>query len=250
MKPDDCQVSGIKRRRESTVSGERELHVSADQQLSAVSDGKDPVNNTLKEITSRSALKAAPELLGWTLLVNGVGGRIVEVEAYCGSDDPASHAAKGETARTVAMFGPPGHLYIYRSFGIHWCVNITCQPPGVGEGVLLRALEPTHGLDTMRQRRSRHAVDGNISKAVSDKMLCSGPGRLAQALGLNDSYYGRDLIEQPFQLIPPSGRVEYETTPRVGISQAVERPWRFVESGSPWVSPARFKKCSSLRTSI
>jgi DNA-3-methyladenine glycosylase len=116
--------------------------------------------------------------------------------------------------------------------------------------VLLRALEPTHGLERMRQRRSNSSKAGNNSIAVSDKLLCSGPGRLAQALGLDDSHYGRDLCEEPFQLIPPSRRVEYEATPRVGISQAVERPWRFFESGSPWISPARFKKFTPPKDSV
>lgn len=183
---------------------------------------------TLAEITSGSSVEAARALLGWTLLHDGVGGRVVEVEAYA-SDDPASHSYRGETARTRAMFGPPGHLYVYRSYGLHWCANVTCGPVGVGAAVLLRALEPTDGLDVMRRRRG----------GVADRLLCAGPGRLTQALGLDATHDGADLARPPFALVPPAEPVELETTPRIGISRATERPWRFVERGTPWASRGR-----------
>lgn len=172
---------------------------------------------SFEELVGGSALAAAPLLLGWTLLVDGVGGRIVEVEAY-EPGDPASHSYRGRTPRNVAMFGPPGHLYVYRSYGVHWCANITCGPQGTGAAVLLRALEPTDGLDAMRRRR-----------AVTDpRLLCSGPGRLTQALGIDASHDGADLSAPPFRLVPPERVPPHEATPRIGISKAVELPWRFV----------------------
>ncbi len=183
---------------------------------------------TFAELVARSVHDVAPALIGWTLLVDGVGGRIVEVEAYA-DDDPASHAFGGATKRNASMFGPPGHLYVYRSYGIHWCVNVVCERPGRGAGVLLRALEPTHGLDRMHVRRG-----------VGDlRLLCSGPGRLAQALGLTDAYDGADLSEPPFELVAPAGPAVVERTPRIGISRAVEQPWRYVEAASNWSSRRR-----------
>lgn len=172
---------------------------------------------TLEEVTGAGALAAAPALLGWTLLLDGVGGRIVEVEAY-EPDDPASHSYRGETPRNGAMFGPPGRLYVYRSYGVHWCVNVTCGPPGVGAAVLLRALEPTHGLDAMRARRG----------GVADRLLCSGPGRLTQALGIDGGHDGADPSIAPFALLAPPLPVEAVASPRVGISRATDLPWRFV----------------------
>jgi DNA-3-methyladenine glycosylase len=127
------------------------------------------------------------------------------------------------------MFGPPGHLYVYRSYGLHWCANVTCGPVGVGAAVLLRALEPTVGLDAMRRRRGD----------VDDRLLCAGPGRLTQALGLDATHDGADLSRPPFALVPPTAPIEFETTPRIGISRATERPWRFVERGTPWASRGR-----------
>jgi DNA-3-methyladenine glycosylase len=183
---------------------------------------------TLAELVRGGVHDVAPALVGWTLLVDGVGGRIVELEAYA-EDDPASHAFGGATQRNASMFGPPGHLYVYRSYGIHWCANVVCEPPGRGAGVLLRALEPTHGLDRMRARRG----------VVDERLLCSGPGRLTQALGLTGADDGADLSLPPFALVPPAVPAVVERTPRIGISRAVEQPWRYVEAGSSWPSRRR-----------
>jgi DNA-3-methyladenine glycosylase len=175
---------------------------------------------TLIETVSVGAVEAAPALLGWTFLHDGVGGRIVEVEAYDG--DEASHAYRGPTPRTTAMFGAPGRLYVYRSYGVHWCMNIVCRPPGQAAAVLIRALAPTHGVETMKDRRSTDDL----------QRLCSGPGRLTEALGINGSHDGSDLRAAPFLLVPPSEPVEWVATPRVGITRAAELPWRFVERGT------------------
>jgi DNA-3-methyladenine glycosylase len=183
---------------------------------------------TFAELVAGSVHDAAPALIGWTLLLDGVGGRIVEVEAYA-ADDPASHSYRGPTRRTAVMFGPPGHLYVYRSYGLHWCANIVCEKAGRGAAVLLRALEPTDGLDEMRARRG-----------VADvRLLCAGPGRLTQALGLTREHDGADLTRPPFALVPPAAPVPIERTPRIGITKAVEQPWRYVEAGSSWSSRAR-----------
>ena len=183
---------------------------------------------TLAHLLRRGVHEVAQGIIGWTLLVDGVGGRIVEVEAYA-DDDPASHAFGGPTARNASMFGPPGHLYVYRSYGLHWCANIVCEKAGRGAAVLLRALEPTDGLDEMRARRG-----------VADvRLLCAGPGRLTQALGLTREHDGADLTRPPFALVPPAAPVPIERTPRIGITKAVEKPWRYVEAGSSWSSRAR-----------
>jgi len=183
---------------------------------------------TFRQLVAGSVHDAAPALVGWTLLVDGVGGRIVEVEAYA-PDDPASHSFRGKTARNGVMFGPPGRLYVYRSYGIHWCANVVCEQPGTAAAVLLRALEPTHGLDRMRGRRG-------VTEA---RLLCSGPGRLTQALGLTGADDGADLSLPPFELVPPAARATVDATPRIGITRAAEVPWRFVERGSSWSSRAR-----------
>jgi len=163
---------------------------------------------------------AARGLIGWTLLVDGVGGPIVEAEAYR-HDDPASHAFPGPTVRNAVMFGPPGRLYVYLSYGIHWCVNIVCGPEGVGGGVLIRALEPVEGIDVMRARRGRDEL----------RELTSGPGRVGQALGA-----GPWLAGQPADLRPPKQRRAVVATERIGISRAVDQPWRFLDPESRYVS--------------
>jgi DNA-3-methyladenine glycosylase len=180
------------------------------------------------ELVAASVHDAAPGLIGWTLLVDGVGGRIVEVEAYA-ADDPASHSFRGPTPRAAVMFGPPGRLYVYRSYGLHWCANIVCEEPGRGAALLLRALEPTHGVDRMRQRRG---VD-------DPRLLCAGPGRLTQALGLTGAHNTADLGAPPFELLAPSAAAAVERTPRIGISRATDRLWRYVEVGSSWSSRSR-----------
>lgn len=180
------------------------------------------------ELVAGSVHDAAPMLVGWTLLVDGVGGRIVEVEAYEQGDE-ASHSFRGPTPRTEVMFGEPGHLYVYRSYGLHWCANVVCEPRGHGAAILLRALEPTYGLESMRARRGLDHT----------RLLCSGPGRLTQALGLTGADNGADLTAPPFALRPPDAPSVVERTPRIGISRAVDRPWRYVEAGSSWSSRAR-----------
>jgi DNA-3-methyladenine glycosylase len=187
--------------------------------------GADPDIEEPWATMGRSVHDAAPALIGWTLLVDDVGGVIVETEAYA-SDDPASHSFPGLTRRNATMFGPPGHLYVYRSYGIHWCANVVCEPEGTGAAVLLRALEPTHGLEEMRRRRGLE----------DERLLCSGPGRLTQAVGLAREHDGLRLDRPPFRMLPPAGRVEVAVATRVGISRAGELPWRYVLNCSPFVS--------------
>jgi DNA-3-methyladenine glycosylase len=186
------------------------------------------VTPALRATLERSVHEAARALVGWTFLANGVGGRIVEVEAYA-PDDPASHSYRGETHRNAAMFGPPGRLYVYRSYGVHWCANVVCGEEGLGAAVLLRALEPTHGVEFMRARRG-----------LEDELrLCSGPGRLTQALGISGEHDGLPLDRPPFELAPPAERLDVVTGPRVGISQAAGHPWRYSLRGSSFVSRPR-----------
>ena len=167
----------------------------------------------------------ARQLIGVTVLIGGVGGRIVETEAYDG-EDPASHSFTGPTERNLAMFGPPGHAYVYRSYGIHWCLNFVCREQGHGAGVLIRALEPVAGLETMRERRG----------TGDEWLLCSGPGKLCQALGVTRALNGRALDGPPFELAPAAKDIEVVAGPRIGISKAVDVPWRFGLAGSRWVS--------------
>ncbi|WP_313315111.1 DNA-3-methyladenine glycosylase [Pulveribacter sp.] len=177
---------------------------------------------------TRPAHELAPLLVGVTLLVDGVGGRIVEVEAYDGSD-PASHSFNGPTARNAAMFGPPGRAYVYRSYGVHWCLNLVCASEGDGAAVLIRALQPTHGLEAMRARRGLQ----------DERLLCAGPGRLSQALGIDLRLNHLPLDAPPFALLAPPGGAApaaLATGPRIGISKAADVPWRFGEAGSPYLS--------------
>lgn len=178
-----------------------------------------------RDFFARSVHEVAPDVIGSTLLVDGVGGEIVEVEAY-DQEDPASHGFRGRTARNVAMFGPPGHAYVYRSYGIHWCLNFVCDVPGRAEAVLIRALRPTHELDEMRVRRGVHA----------ERSLCSGPGKLCEALAITNELDGAALDEQPFELLARETTPTIVTGPRVGITRATELSWRYGLEGSPFLS--------------
>jgi DNA-3-methyladenine glycosylase len=188
-----------------------------------------PSSTTTRTVGSdffaRSVHEVAPELIGVTLLVDGIGGRIVEAEAY-DQEDPASHGYRGRTERNASMFGPPGHAYVYRSYGIHWCLNLVCEGEGVANAVLIRALEPTYGLDEMRKRRG---VD-------DPRLLCSGPGKLCEALAVTREHDGLPLDRPPFELRPREGSVDVVTGPRVGITRAAELPWRYAEAGSRFLS--------------
>ncbi|HEX5845203.1 MAG TPA: DNA-3-methyladenine glycosylase [Rhodoplanes sp.] len=173
----------------------------------------------------RSVHAVAPELIGATFLFGGVGGIIVEVEAYHHTD-PAAHSYVGRTARNAVMFGPPGHAYVYRSYGVHWCVNFVCEAEGSASAVLLRALAPTAGLAIMRERRG----------VENERLLCSGPGRLCQALAITDAQNGWPLDRPPFALRAHSQPQEIAAGPRIGITKAAEKPWRYGLKGSPFLS--------------
>ena len=179
-----------------------------------------------QDFFARSVHDVAPELVGVTLLVDGVGGRIVEVEAY-DHEDPAAHGFAGQTARNAAMFGPPGHAYVYRSYGIHWCLNFVCEQEGVASAVLIRALEPSTGLEEMAARR----------RTDEQRLLAAGPGRLCQALGVTREHDGAPLDEPPFELYARED-VPVERGLRVGITKAADRPWRYAEAGSKFLSRA------------
>ena len=174
--------------------------------------------------------------MGATLLVGGVGGVVVEVEAY-DHEDPASHGYSGLTARNASMFGPPGRAYVYRSYGIHWCLNLVCGRDGVPEAVLVRALEPTHGVERMCERRG--LADG--------RLLCSGPGRLCQALSVTGAHDGRRLDRQPFELLAREDAPEIARGARIGISRATERPWRYGLAGSRFLSRPLVPSASRAR---
>ncbi|HSV79007.1 MAG TPA: DNA-3-methyladenine glycosylase [Ramlibacter sp.] len=180
----------------------------------------------------------ARQLIGAMLLVDGVGGRIVETEAY-DMEDPASHSFPGPTTRNQAMFGPPGRAYVYRSYGIHWCLNFVCREEGHGAGVLIRALEPLAGIDCMCERRGLHDV----------RLLCAGPGRVGQALAIRHDMNGHRLDLRPFEVRAPDVPHEFEIVqgPRIGISKAADVPWRFGLAGSPFLSRPFPKNPSSPR---
>jgi DNA-3-methyladenine glycosylase len=183
-----------------------------------------------KGFFARSVHVVARELVGCRLFYDGCGGTVVETESY-ERDDPACHAYAGLTARTEPLFGPPGRAYVYLSYGIHSLLNAVAEPEGEAAAVLIRALEPSAGLEAMRRRRG----------ARPDADLCSGPGKLTEALGIGLESNGADLGAPPFLLAPPRPGWEGEivTGPRVGIAKAVERPWRFCLAGSPFVSRPR-----------
>ena len=176
---------------------------------------------------ARDVHEVARELIGAELLVAGVGGLIVELEAY-ESSDPASHAYRGQTERNASLFGPPGYAYVYRSYGLHWCLNLVCEPEGVASALLVRALEPTRGLERMRRRRG---LD-------DPRLLCSGPGRLCQALAVTRAHDGLPLDSPPFELRPAPAAATIMIGPRIGISKAVDLPWRYGFAGSRFLSRA------------
>jgi DNA-3-methyladenine glycosylase len=170
----------------------------------------------------RDAVAVAADLIGTLLLIDGVGGIIVETEAYR-QDDEASHSYRGPTLAKAVMFGAPAHAYVYRSYGLHWCLNFVCEP---GSAVLIRALEPTHGLETMVKRRS----------IVVMRRLCAGPGNLCKALGVTGGMNGLSILSPPFSLELPAQACVVVSGIRIGISKAAERPWRFAMRGSAYLS--------------
>jgi DNA-3-methyladenine glycosylase len=174
---------------------------------------------------SRSVHEVAPDLIGATLLVKDVGGTIVEVEAYHHTD-PAAHSYNGKTPRNAVMFGPPGKAYVYRSYGIHWCLNFVCERAGSASAVLIRALQPTHGLTAMRRRRG----------LKDERLLCAGPGRVCEALGVSIAHNGLALDAPPFVLLARTQDVEIAAGPRIGITRAMDLPWRYGLKGSRYLS--------------
>jgi len=178
-----------------------------------------------RKFFARSVHAVAPDLIGAILLFNGVGGRIVEVEAYHHTD-PAAHSYGGRTERNAVMFGPPGFAYVYRSYGIHWCVNFVCEPEGSASAVLIRAIEPLEGLEKMRRRRGLR----------DDRLLCAGPGRVCEALRISRAHNGLPLDAAPFELRRRTGKVEIAVGPRIGLTKAVDQPWRYGLAGSRFLS--------------
>lgn len=178
-----------------------------------------------KSFFDRSVHKVAPELIGATLLVDGVGGLIVEVEAYHHTD-PAAHSYNGKTDRNAVMFGPPGYLYVYRSYGIHWCMNFVCEEAGSASAVLIRALQPTHGLPSMKRRRG----------LTEERQLCSGPGKVCEALGVTRKHNGLPLDRPPFELRAPEQDCEVAVGVRIGITKAADLPWRYGLKRSRYLS--------------
>jgi DNA-3-methyladenine glycosylase len=184
-----------------------------------------PARAPSQKFFAQSVHVVAPRLIGATLLVDGVGGRIVEVEAYHHLD-PAAHSYRGPTPRNAVMFGPPGFVYVYRSYGIHWCMNFVCEPAGSASAVLIRAIEPTEGLDIMRKRR----------KLTDERLLCSGPGRLCEAMGITVAHNGLALDAPPFCLRLAARKQDVVVGPRIGITKAVDEPWRYGLKGSKFLS--------------
>jgi DNA-3-methyladenine glycosylase len=178
-----------------------------------------------RDFFARSVHDVAPELIGVTLLLDGIGGPIVEVEAY-DHEDPAAHGFRGRTPRNESMFGPAGRAYVYRSYGVHWCLNLVCEAEGSAAAVLIRAIEPVQGLEKMRARR----------RLDDPRLLCAGPGRLCQALGVTRVHDGLALDEPPFLLLAATSPRDVVAAPRIGISVATERPWRFCAADSPFLS--------------
>ena len=173
----------------------------------------------------RSVHEVAPDLIGATLLVDGVGGLIVEVEAYHHTD-PAAHSFRGPTPRNRVMFGPPGYTYVYRSYGIHWCVNFVCEQEGSASAVLIRALQPTQGIPLMRRRRRLH----------DERSLCSGPGKLTEALAITEAHNALTLDAPPITLYARVGKADVVSGVRIGITKAMELPWRYGLKGSRFLS--------------
>lgn len=185
-----------------------------------------PLGPTLtRDFFARSVHKVAPDLIGATLLFNGVGGVIVEVEAYHHTD-PAAHSFNGMTSRNAVMFGPPGFVYVYRSYGIHWCVNFVCEKEGSASAVLIRALKPTHGIPAMRRRRGLH----------DERALCSGPGKLTEALGITGKHNGLPLDGPLFAVHARPNKPAVVAGVRIGITKAAELPWRYGLKGSGFLS--------------
>ncbi len=178
-----------------------------------------------KKFFDRSVHKVAPDLIGATLLFGGIGGLIVEVEAYHHTD-PAAHSYNGPTPRNRVMFGPAGFAYVYRSYGMHWCANFVCEEEGSASAVLIRALQPTQGLASMRRRRGLQ----------DERSLCSGPGKLCQALGITDAHNALPLDAAPFALHAATSKPELMIDVRIGITKAADLPWRYGLKGSPFVS--------------
>jgi DNA-3-methyladenine glycosylase len=178
-----------------------------------------------RDFFARSVHKVAPDLIGVTLLVDGVGGIIVEVEAYHHTE-AAAHSYRGPTPRNLVMFGPPGFAYVYRSYGIHWCINFVCEKEGSASAVLIRALDPTHGIAAMRRRRMLH----------DERLLCSGPGKLTQALGITHKHNELPLDAPPIALHARTRKPDIVTGLRIGLTKAVELPWRYGVRGSKFLS--------------
>jgi DNA-3-methyladenine glycosylase len=213
---------------------------------SPASGGPEPASGPLpRAFFDRPALEVAPDLLGCVLRhETGEGPAavlITEVEAYLGATDPASHSFRGQTARNAVMFGGPGHAYVYFTYGMHYCVNLTCQPPGTAEAVLLRAGRVTEGAALAAARRSAGRAS---SRPLAERDLARGPARLCQALGIDRALDGADACDQasPLQIQGRAAMVAPDAIsrgPRIGISQAVEEPWRYWITGDPTVSPFR-----------